>query len=105
MNIKKGDKVYIIKGNSRGKTGNVGKVLPGTNSLIVAGINIHKKHLKKSQKNPQGGIIDINSPMPRANVVLICPRCDKSTKVSHKLVGNNKSRICKKCGESVDESK
>ncbi|EKD56293.1 MAG: 50S ribosomal protein L24 [uncultured bacterium] len=105
MNIKKNDKVQIIKGNDSGKTGKVEKVFISKNTLIVAGANVRKKHLKKSQKNPYGGIIDINMPINRANVILICPRCDKTTRIKYSIVNKNKLRICKKCGETVDSTK
>lgn len=105
MNIKKGDKVYIAKGNDRGKTGKVERVFNASNSLVIGGIAIHKKHLKKSQKNPYGGIIDINLPVNRSNVRLICPRCEKTSKITYNFTAKTKLRICSKCGESVDESK
>lgn len=105
MNIIKDDKIIVISGKDNGKTGKVIKTFPKINKVIIGGINISKKHLKKSQKNPYGGIVDIAMPINRSNVQLICPRCDKKTKISYKLSQNNKTRICNKCHETVDNVK
>lgn len=105
MNIKKNDQVLVIKGKDRGKSGKVVKVFPSENRLVIANINTYKKHLKKSQKNPYGGITDISMPINRANVALICPRCEKNTKPTKTVNNKNKLRICKKCQESVEPTK
>jgi large subunit ribosomal protein L24 len=105
MNIKRGDKILITTGKDAGKSGKVEKAFPKKNSIIVSGMNIAKKHLKKSSKNPYGGIIDIAMPITRDNVKLICPRCEKSTRIGFKITPSGKVRICKKCNESVDDSK
>lgn len=105
MNIKKNDQVLVIKGKDRGKSGKVVKVFPSENKLVIANINKYKKHLKKSQKNPYGGITDISMPINRANVALICPRCEKITKAVKIKKDKNESRICQKCHESVQSIK
>ena len=105
MNLKKGDKVLIQKGNDKGKSGQIDKVVTKRDSVIIAGLNKFKKHLKKTQKNPYGGIIDVSMPVKRSNVVLICPRCEKITRISYKVTDKDKFRICKKCGESVEPTK
>lgn len=102
MNIKKGDLVLVIKGKDKGKTGKVTQAMPKERLVTVTGINIGKKHLKPSQKNPHGGIVNFNCPIKSANVVLICPRCNKSTRVAYKVTKSSKLRICKKCGEAID---
>lgn len=103
MDIKKGDKIIVMKGKDRGKTAKVEKALPKTKAIIAAGINVYKKHLKRTQKNPYGGIVDVSMPIARANIRLICPRCEKATRLSYKVSSkNNKIRICQKCGEPVD---
>ena len=67
MKIKKNDKVVVIAGNDKGKTGKVLKVFPKNNRVIIEGINIRKKHTKPSQKNPQGGILEIEAPINASN--------------------------------------
>lgn len=102
MLIKKGDQVIIIKGKDRGKTGKVEKVIRPRNLLIISGLGKGKKHLKPTQSNPHGGIVDFNAPISRSNVMIICPRCSKITRISAKLTPKLKLRVCKKCNESID---
>lgn len=104
MNVKKNDTVKVIAGNYKGKIGKVLKVFPEKDRVLVEGVNIVKKHVKKSRKYPQGGIIEMEAPIHISNVMLICPRCGKATRVGHtKLVSadgkKRKMRVCKKCGE------
>lgn len=102
MKIKKGDKVLVIKGKDRGKNGLVERVYPNLDRVLVAGLNLYKKHLKPSRRYPHGGIIDINLPISRSNVMTICPRCDKPTRISYKKAEKEKFRMCKRCKETVD---
>ena len=100
MKIKKGDKVKIILGKDRGKEGKVEFVLARKNKLFVGGANLYKRHVRK-HKDIQGGIIDIPKPLDVSNVALICPNCNKTTRVGFKLAGDTKFRICKKCGKEI----
>ncbi|HLB95358.1 MAG TPA: 50S ribosomal protein L24 [Patescibacteria group bacterium] len=109
MRLKKGDNILVISGKSRGKRGVVEKVIPPKEMVIVAGVNLAKHHLKPSRKNPHGGIMDILAPIRASNVILICPRCAKPTRIGTKMVSvagqtkaSKKMRVCKKCRESVD---
>lgn len=102
MKIKKNDNVLVIKGKDRGKHTKVERVLYKKNKLILAGLNTYKKHLKPSQKNPHGGIIDTHMPIAIANIALICPRCEKITPVVYKNVKKGKIRMCRRCKESID---
>lgn len=101
MKLKKNDNVKIIVGKDNGKTGIV--EYAKNNKLIIKGINIQKKHIKPSQKNPKGGIIDINKRVDSSDAMLICPSCGKTTRIGYKIDKNQKIRICKKCQKSVDE--
>ncbi len=102
MKIKKGDKVAVIKGKDKGKTGTVEKAMPKTGKIIITGVNVYKKSAKPSQKHPKGGIINLSVPISAANAMVVCPKCSKSTRVAYKITQNNKIRICKKCQESLD---
>lgn len=103
MKIKKNDNLLVIKGKDKGKQAKVERVLPKINKVILIGLNIYKKNLKPSKKNPHGGIIDINLPVSANNVMLVCPRCEKPTKVKYKISKDAKIRICKKCKEILDK--
>jgi large subunit ribosomal protein L24 len=104
MKIRKGDTVRVIAGKSKGQEGEVLSVLPKKNKVTVHQANIAKKAVRPHpQKNPQGGIIEIPSPMSVSNVVLVCPRCSKTAKVVFKKDSEGKtSRKCRKCGELID---
>lgn len=101
MKIKKGDKVVIISGKDRTKTGVVKRVLTKSGCVIVPGINIVKKHVKVSKKNPSGGMVEVAMPLPLGSVMFICPSCGKATRVSFEIRGKEKNRICKKCGKTI----
>lgn len=103
MSIQKNDNVLIIAGNARGKSGKVLKVFREEGRAIVEGVNIIKRHTKPSQKNPQGGIVQKEEAVNVANVMVICPKCNKPSRLGHKQVTDAASgrkhtmRICKKC--------
>lgn len=99
--IHKGDKVIIIAGKDLHKTGVVEKVFPKEDKLIITGMNMVKKHLKKSQKNPQGGIVDKTMPIHISNVMLLDPATNKPTRIGIKDTGKGKSRIAKVSGEMI----
>ncbi|MBI4035511.1 50S ribosomal protein L24 [Candidatus Daviesbacteria bacterium] len=104
MKIKKGDKVKILLGKDRGKEGKVEHVRGKESKIFVGGANLYKRHVRK-YKDMQGGIIDIPKPMDISNVALICPNCNKVTRVGFKLVGNEKVRVCHKCKKEITNAK
>ena len=105
MHVHKNDNVKIISGNASGKTGKVLKVYRETNRVIVEGVNIIKRHARPSQKNPQGGIVQKEAPVHSSNVMVVCPKCSKPTRIGHKEVTDSVSgrstrmRVCHKCEE------
>ncbi len=99
LKIKKGDRVYVLTGKDRGKTGEVMRAIPETGKVIVDGVNVAKKHQRATSATMQGGIIDKDMPIPVANVAIVCPSCGKHTRVGYKIDGDGtKIRVCKKCG-------
>ena len=102
MKIKKGDKVIVITGKDKGKTGEVVKAMPKENKVIVSGINMAKRHQKPSQENA-GGIISKEMPIHVSNVALIDPKSGKATRVAMRLEeGGRKVRIAKRSGDAID---
>lgn len=101
MKIKKGDKVKILLGKDRGKEGKVEYVIGKEKKVFVGGVNLYKRHVKK-QGEVKGGIIDIPKPIDVSNAALICPKCNKVTRVGYKIGDANKIRICRKCGKEID---
>lgn len=101
MKIIKNDKVLVTKGKDRGKISTVSHVFKKTNKVVLTGLNKFKKHIKPSKLNPQGGIVDIESPISISNVIIICPSCNKQTRIGYQILKDKKIRICKKCGQSI----
>lgn len=101
--IRKGDTVTILTGKDVGKTGLVNAVFPSQNRVVIAGVNIVKRHLKKSPKNPVGGIKQKESAINRSNVMIICPNCKKPTRIGIKRIDGYPYRVCKKCGQTIDK--
>jgi large subunit ribosomal protein L24 len=103
LNIKKNDTVMVMSGDEKGKKGRVISVLSSDNRILIESINMIKKHMKPSKKYSQGGIIEKEAPINRSNIMLVCTKCDKTTKISQKILENGeKIRSCKKCGEVID---
>ncbi len=102
MNIKKGDNVLVVTGKDAGKKGKVIRVLPKNNKVVVEGLNKVKRHQKPSRTVPQGGILNIEAPMNASNVMLICGKCNKPTRVGKAVLETERARKCKKCGEILD---
>ena len=98
MNLIKGDKVVVIAGKYKGKTGTIQKVIPEKNRVVVEGVNIRKKHKKPTQQNPDGGIVEIYAPVDASNVMLVDPKTKKPTRIGHKEVKGKKVRVAKKSG-------
>ena len=101
MKIKKGDKVQVLSGNDKGKTGEVLEVIPKTQKIIVKGINIRKKHVKPRRQGEEGGIIPNEFPIHASKVSVVCPKCGKATRVGFEMDKDVKVRVCKKCNAKI----
>lgn len=101
MKIKKGDNVMVISGKDRGKSGKVLGVFPKTNSVVVEGVNIRKKHSRSKRQGQKGQIIQKPAPINASNVMLICSACNKPRRAGYKIFENKKTRVCKKCGSEI----
>jgi len=101
MKIRKGDRVQVLAGKDRGKTGTVTFAYPARGKVVVDGLNIAKKHQKPTRSTMQGGIIDKEMPMPVSNVAIVCPSCGKPTRVGFRIEGDKKVRIAKTTGEVI----
>jgi len=101
MKLRTKDKVQVISGKDKGKEGTVERVLIEDNKVVVHGINIAKRHVKPGKVSKEGGIISIEKPIFISNLLLICPKCKKTTKIAFKMVDGKKYRVCKKCGNTL----
>lgn len=101
MRVKKGDKVIILTGRDRGKSGIVEKVFPKDNQVLIPGINTYKKH-QRAAAGQRGGVISKVRPIGADKVMVMCPKCGLKTRVSHKRETDGESyRICKKCSATM----
>ena len=101
MKLKMGDNVMVLSGNDKGKTGEIIKVIPKTQKVIVKGVNVRKKHVKPRKAGEQGGIIPTEFPIHSIKVNVVCPKCQKSTRIGYIIEKDSKTRICKKCGAKL----
>jgi large subunit ribosomal protein L24 len=105
LTLKKKDKVIVLSGKDKGKKGEILKVLKGDDGkiekVVVSGVNIVSKH-KKPTRNDPGGIIKKESPVHISKVMLVCPHCDKPTRIKVTInTSGEKYRVCRKCGQTI----
>jgi len=99
MRLKTGDDVIVITGKDKGKQGKIVAAKPTANKIIVEGVNMVKKHVRQSEQNPDGGVIEIEAPIRVSNVMLVDPKTGERTRVGYKLVDGKKVRYAKKSGK------
>jgi large subunit ribosomal protein L24 len=106
LDIRKGDNVEVISGKDKGKRGVVERILPEQQRVAVRGVNLLKRHTKSGVKgNIQGGIVDFDGPVAYSNVMLVCNRCEKRTRIAHGVDElGRRVIVCKKCGETFDRA-
>ena len=101
MNVKKGDTVIVLSGKDKGKQGKVLGTVPGSLKVVVEGINMVTKHVKPKQAGQLGGRVQAEGALYASKVQLVCPKCDKLTRVAHKIEDGKKIRVCKHCGAEL----
>jgi len=111
MHVKSKDTVIVISGKDKGKKGKISAAFPKLNRVTVEGVNVATKHQKARNAGQPGGIIHKEMPIDASNVMLVCPKCGKATRVAHKVdrapnesgkVVRTMIRVCKKCGAEID---
>ncbi len=101
LKFKKGDTVKITAGKDKGREGKIEKIIPSESKALIPEINLYKKHVK-GFGDVKGGVYPLPRPMSFAKFALICPKCKKVTRVGFKFAGDEKNRICRKCGKETD---
>ena len=101
MNIKKNDTVIVLSGKDKGKKGKVLVAMPSENKVIVEGVNVATCHTKPRKQGEAGGIVKRETPIRSCKVALYCEKCDKGVRIGHKIEGDKKTRICRKCGAEI----
>lgn len=102
LRIKKGDKVVVLSGREKGKEGKVLSTEPKTGKVIIEGVNYVQRHTKPRKQGEEGGIIKKEAPIYASKVMRVCPKCGKPTRAAVQLLEDGaKTRMCKKCGETI----
>ncbi len=101
MKIHKGDKIKVITGKDKGRDGVIDRVYLKSNKVLIQKVNMYKKHIKKSEKMPQGGVVEVPRAIDISKIMLICPKCGKLTRIGYKVEKNKKIRICRKCESKI----
>jgi large subunit ribosomal protein L24 len=102
--LRKGDSVRVIAGNDRGKEGKVLQVLRDRGGIVVEQLKLVKKHTKPNQKYPKGGIVEKEGVIRISNVMILCAKCDKPSRIAAKILTDGKKiRVCRRCGEALDQ--
>jgi len=100
--IRKNDIVKVVSGKEKGKVGRVLKIDREEGRLLVEKINMVKRHMKPGKAHPQGGIVEKEASIALSNVMIMCDKCNKSTRIANRIEADgNKSRICKHCGDML----
>ena len=101
MSIKKGDVVVVLSGKDKGKQGAVLEVMPKESKVVIESVNVVTRHQKARRQGEQSGIVKKEAPIYACKVQRVCPKCNKPTRIGHKVEGDKKVRICKKCGAEI----
>ena len=102
MNIKKNDKVIVLSGRDKGKTGEVLSADPKAGKVVVQGVSVATKHQKARKQGQESAIIKVETPIYACKVQVVCPKCNKPTRVAHKVGADGKKvRVCKHCGAEL----
>ena len=101
MNVKKGDTVIVLSGKDKGKQGKVLGTVPSEAKVVVEGINMVTCHVKPRKQRETGGIVQREAAMYASKVQVVCPKCNKGTRIAHKIENGKKTRVCKHCGAEL----
>lgn len=102
MKLKINDNVKILSGDDKGRTGRIIKLYPKQDKALVDDLNTYRKHLKKRpNQSSDGGIVTLSRPLPLSKLQLVCPQCNKPTRVTFSGTGKDKLRLCQKCQKPI----
>ncbi|MGQ9630321.1 MAG: 50S ribosomal protein L24 [bacterium] len=105
LHVKRDDRVIVLSGKEKGKSGRVLRVFPKEQRVLVEKLNMVKRHSRPRSQTDQGGIIEKEAPIHISNTMVICPRCGEPTRVGRRILeGVGSVRVCKKCEEIIDKT-
>ena len=101
MSIKKDDLVVVLSGKDKGKQGKVLEVMPKSGKVVVEKVNVVSRHTKPRKQGEEGGIMKREAAIAACKVQVVCPKCNKGTRIAHKIENGKKTRVCKHCGAEL----
>ena len=101
LNVKKGDTVVVISGKDKGKQGKILAAMPEDQRVIVQNVNMITAHVKPRKQGEEGGIVKREAAIYASKVQVVCPKCDKPTRVAYEIKDGKKVRVCKHCGAAL----
>ena len=101
MKLHKGDQILVTGGKDKGSKGKVDRIFEENQTVLVAGVNMYKRHLKRRDDKNPGGMVDLPRPLSVGKVALICPKCKQPTRIGYEITAKGKKRICRKCKQSL----
>ena len=101
LNVKKDDTVVVISGKDKGKKGKVLSAFPAEERIVVQGANMVTRHRKPRKQGEEGGIVKREAAIAACKVQVVCPKCDKGTRVAYEIKDGKKVRVCKHCGAAL----
>ncbi|MBI4178727.1 50S ribosomal protein L24 [bacterium] len=101
MNLRKGDEVMVLSGNDRGSRGKILSVNRQKFRAVVEGVALRKRHVRRTQQNPKGGVVEKEASIAVSNLMLVCPKCNAPSRMGRRRVDGRALRVCKKCNEAV----
>jgi len=101
MKLKKGDEIIVTTGKDKGRKGKIESVFSKEQTVVVPGINVYKRHMKRKDEKHPGGIISFPRAIASSKVMLVCPSCGQQTRVGYKQTKDEKVRVCRKCEKTI----
>jgi large subunit ribosomal protein L24 len=101
MKLHKGDTVIVTGGKDKGSKGKIDRIFKEENAVLVAGVNMYKRHLKRRDEKNPGGIVDLPRPLSIGKVALLCPKCKQPTRIGYEITAKEKKRVCRKCKQTI----
>jgi len=101
MKFKKNDQIIVTLGKDKGRKGKIESVNHSEDTVLVPGVNMYKRHMKRRDEKHAGGIMDFARPLKTSKIALLCPKCNHQTRIGYSVTGKEKYRICKKCEQKI----
>ena len=101
MKLNKGDQILVTAGKDKGSKGKVDRVFEADKTVLVAGVNMYKRHLKRRDDKNPGGMVDLPRPLSVGKVALLCPKCKQPTRIGYEVTTKGKKRVCRKCKQAI----